>query len=343
MNVGIVGLGKMGLLHAGILNTFSNVKLTTIAEKETMIAKFIKNSLPQITVYNDYKEMIESENLDLVYITTPISLHFPIALLCIKNKINLFLEKPLTKNQNEAEILCSKLKGTHIIHCVGFNRRFLDTFSYTKKLLQNNILGEIKSVKGTMFMSNIFSKSKGWRLSKNMSGGGVLLDFGSHLVDLFQWYCGPIRKVDGQIKSIYSKEVEDEAHMELEFENAVHGTLDTSWSVKGYRIAEINLELEGNNGIIKVNENYVKIHLKKPVNGFHKKETLIYKQSLNSGISFDIGGPEFTKEDEHVVNCVSTKTQSMINIFEASKTQSAIEAMYKSAYNKSSQLVKYVQ
>jgi len=343
MKVGIIGLGKMGLLHAGILNTFSNVQLTSIAEKETMVTKFVKNSLPQVTVYNDYKEMLESENLDLVYITTPISLHFPIALLCIKNKINFFVEKPLTKNLNEAEILCSKLKGLQIIHCVGYNRRFIDTFSYTKKLLENNILGEIKSVKGNMYMSNIFSKSKGWRLSKKMSGGGVLLDFGSHLVDLLLWYCGSIRKVEGEIKSIYSKEVEDEAHMELEFENAIHGSLDTSWSIKGYRLAEINLELHGKNGILKVNEDYIKIQLKKPVNGFHENETLIYKQSLNTGASFDIGGPEFTKEDEHVVNCVTMKKQTMLNIFEASRTQSVIDAMYKSAYNKSSQTVKYVQ
>jgi len=93
MNVGIVGLGKMGLLHASILNSLDGVKLTTVAENDKLISNYIKNSISSVNIYNDYKKMINSEDLDLVYITTPIDTHVPIALQCIENKINFFLEK----------------------------------------------------------------------------------------------------------------------------------------------------------------------------------------------------------------------------------------------------------
>src|SRR5215831_16702196 len=86
LNVGIVGLGKMGLLHTGILNSVDNVKIIAISEKEKLIAKYLKNSLPYVKVYEDYERMLETEILDLVYITTPIASHFPIMSSCIKNK-----------------------------------------------------------------------------------------------------------------------------------------------------------------------------------------------------------------------------------------------------------------
>lgn len=331
MNVGIVGLGKMGLLHAGILNSLPDVKITAITEKESLIANYVRNSMSSVNVYDDYLNMINSEELDLIYITTPISSHFLIAQDCIENKINFFIEKPLTRNLEESKILCKKLKDVDLVHSVGYNRRFIDTFSKVKSLLDSEILGEVSEVKSSMYVSNVFSRSKGWRSKKEVSGGGVLLDFGSHLVDLLLWYFGHIKKVSGNIKSVYSKEVEDFAHMEMEFSNNIRGELDTSWSIRGYRIPEINLEITGNNGVIKVNEDFIKIDLKKPNTEFTNPSITIYKQSLNRGVIIDLGGPDYTKEDLHMVDCIKNKQQSIVNVFEASKTQSVIDSMYEAA------------
>lgn len=321
----------MGLLHAGILNSLEDVKITSVTEKESIIASYIKNSLPGINVYDDYEKMLDYENLDLVYITTPISSHLPIALSCIKNKVNFFIEKPLTINLEEAWKICSLLKNSNLIHSVGYNRRFIDTFSKVKYFLDANVLGDIINIKSSMYVSNIFSKSSGWRSKKNQSGGGVLLDLGSHLVDLLLWYFGPIKSVSGEIKSIYSSEVEDFAHMNIEFSNKITGDLKTSWSIKGFRLPEINLEIIGTNGYLQVSEDFIKIDLKEQVKELENKSTIIYKQSLNNGVPIDIGGPEYTREDIHMVDCVKQKKQCLVNVFEASKTQSVIESMYRAA------------
>jgi len=293
MNVGIVGLGKMGLVHAGILNSLDGVKLTTVAENDKLISNYIKKSISSVNIYNDYKKMINSEDLDLVYITTPIATHVPIALQCIENKINFFLEKPVSRNLQETRNLCEKLKNYEIINAVGYNRRFVDTFAKVKSLLDSKILGDINTVKSSMYGSDILSKSSGWRLKKKISGGGVLLDFGSHLVDLLVWYFGIIRKVSGKTGSIYSKEVEDEAKMELEFDNGIVGKLETSWSVKGYRLPEINIEVIGNNGKLTVSQDFIKVSLKSSVPELEKNEMTIFKQTLNTGVPIDIGGPDF--------------------------------------------------
>ncbi len=341
MNVGLVGLGKMGILHAGVLNTLNNVKIISVAETESLLTKNFKKILPEINVYQNIDNMLDSEDLDLVYITTPVISHLPLSLSCIKKETNFFVEKPLTRNLEEAKNICFELKNSDIIHSVGYNLRFTDTFSKTKNLLEQKILGDILNVNSTMYVSNIFSKPTGWRFKKKQSGGGVLLELGCHLVDLLLWYFGPISKLTGKTKSVYS-EVEDFGNADLEFENGIQGNLDTSWSKEGYSIPEANIEIIGSNGKLRVNQDFIDIKLKNPVSTFPNTEKRIYKQELDKGVSFDVAGPDYTKEDTHVVNCVFEKKHPLIDAFEASKTQSVIEAIYESDKKNQRVEVEYV-
>ena len=341
MNVGIVGLGKMGLLHAGVLNTLDDVQIVSVAEKDSLVTKHLKSVLPEINVYKDLEHMLDTENLDLVYITTPVSSHLPLTLTSIKKGINFFIEKPLTRNLDESKQICSELKNYNLIHSVGYNVRFLETFSNVKSLLDENVLGDIINVNSTMYVSNIFSKPSGWRFKKKISGGGVLLELGCHLVDLLLWYFGNITTVNGKTKTIYS-EVEDFAHAEFEFENGIKGELDTSWSKEGYTIPEINLEIKGTNGILKVNQDYIEMKFKNPVKKYKQSEVKIYKQELEKGVSFDVAGIDYTKEDIHLVDCVKNKKQTLVNVFEASKTQSVMQAIYNSDSEKRSLPVDYI-
>jgi predicted dehydrogenase len=343
LNAGIVGLGKMGLLHAGIMNSLDGVKITAIAEKEKVLVKYVKESLPDVHVYEDFNEMFDSGTLDVAFITTPVSSHFPIAQSCIHHGIHFFMEKPLCKNIEEARKLCEELKSLpQIIHSVGFNRRFIDTFARAKSILETGILGHISSVNSTMYVSNIFSNGTGWRSNKNMSGGGVLLDLGSHVIDLLLWYFGPIdRVISSQLRSIYSTEVDDAAHALFTFASGVQGEIDTSWSVPGYRLPELNIIVKGSNGRLRVNEDFIEMDIVEPSSQFQQTKLKLYKQSLGSGVPIDLGGSEYTKEDVHVVNCIREKRQTLVNAYQAAHTQSAIEAMYDSGKANSSTRVEY--
>ena len=333
----------MGLLHAGILNSLADTEVTAIAEKEKIIAKYVSESLPNVHVYEDSNEMFESEDLDLAVITTPVSSHFSIAQACINNGINFFIEKPLCKNSVEARKLCESLRNhPNLIHSVGYNRRFIDTFSKAKELLNNEILGDISFVKSTMYVSNIFSQGTGWRSNKNISGGGVLLDLGSHVIDLLMWYFGSIdRIVSGQVRSVYSSDLDDFAHAAVKFSSGIDGEIDTSWSVHGYRIPELNVEISGTNGKMRINEDFIRIELLKPVPSLNDCNTTIYKQSINRGVPIDLGGPEYTRENIHLVDCIRAQKQSQVNVFEAANTQSVVDSIYDAAKGNGSGRVEY--
>ena len=342
MNVAVIGLGKMGVLHTGILSSINDVTIKAVAEKEGMLKNFVKTMLPKLNVYDDYEKMLSEENLDLVYITTPVKYHVPIALSCAKKNINFFMEKPLATNLTDCKQLCNELKNKKITTAVGYSKRFWETFSKAKELLDSNILGDIIYVKSSMYISQLFTKGKGWRFTKEQSGGGVLLDSGVHVVDLLLWYFGKIKSVSGTVKSYYSSEVEDFAHASLEFENGAKGYIDTSWSVKGCRVPEINIEVHGSNGTMIVNDDNVRFGLENGLGKYSKGTNVMYKQELFHGSVIDIGGLDFTKEDLHVIECAKEKKQTIFNVFEASKTQSVVEAIYNSASENKTKQVEYI-
>jgi predicted dehydrogenase len=262
--------------------------------------------------------------------------------MCIKNNVNFFVEKPLAGNLEECKQLCSNLKGTDLVHAVGYSKRFLDTFVKGKELLDSNMLGELVYVKSSMYVSQLFSSGKGWRYKKTESNGGVLLEFASHLVDLLLWYFGSIKYVATMVKSYYSKEVEDFAHSAIEFETGLKGYLDTSWSIRNHRLPEIMIEIHGTNGMMILNDDFVRVKLDETDGNFPAGDTTIYKQALSSGTLIDIAGPEYTKEDIHVVDCARTKKQTMINSFDASRAQSVIDSMYSSSTAYAFRKVDYV-
>ena len=342
MDVGVVGMGKMGVLHTGILNCIDGVNITSVTEREGLIKKNLNMMLPNANIYDDYEKMISNEKLDLVYITTPARFHVPIASSCINKNINFFIEKPLSANIEECRELCNRLKGKTLVHGVGYSKRFWDTFAKGKEIICSKILGDLIYVKSSMYISQLFRKGMGWRFDKKESGGGVLLDSGAHLIDLLIWYFGPMRSVTGMVKKYYSAEVEDFAHANFEFNDGVKGFTDTSCSVRGYRVPEISIEVHGSNGMMIVNDDSVKFRLDSPKGSYPDGSTVIYKQELFKGSVIDIGGQDFTKEDIHMVNCTKQNKQTVFNVFEASKTQSAIDAIYKSSIENKTKEVIYV-
>ncbi|MBE9595071.1 MAG: hypothetical protein IMF19_16520, partial [Proteobacteria bacterium] len=139
-------------------------------------------------------------------------------------------------------------------------------------------------------------------------------------------FFGDVSLVEGNIKSYYSRDVEDFVHSYLLFESGVEGYLDTSWSVRNYRLPEIKVEVQGENGMLVATDDYVKIYLDR-----ESSWTTYYKQDLYKGVDFDLGGPEYTLEDKHLIESIRNKRKTEIDVFDGFKVQKVIEAIYKSA------------
>ena len=186
LKVGVVGLGKMGLLHASLLSVLPNVQLSALCDKSWLMRKLAKNTLkgPLVT---DKLEDFSKLNLDVVYVTTPIPSHYSIVKeICNQNVAqNLFVEKTLSGSYAQSEELCNLASALRGRTMVGYMKRFSVTFRKAKELLDQGVLGSVRSFDAYAYSSDFFGVK---RDSVSSGRGGVLEDLGSHVSDLALWF-----------------------------------------------------------------------------------------------------------------------------------------------------------
>lgn len=329
INVAVIGMGKMGILHTGILNSFGDVEVKVLVDTQDTVLDFIKAGLPSVKIYKNYTDALNYEDVDLVYITTPNSLHTKIALECVQREIPFFVEKPLGTSVDDCLPLIKSFERKQLINMIGYSKRYIDTFRKGKQLISSERLGDLIYFSSYIYVSQLFKPGKGWRYKWGSSGGGVLNTLATHLVDLLLWYFGDISSLEGNIMNYYSKNVDDFVHAYMNFDSGLSGYMDASWSVRNYRIPEIKLQVECERGMLIITDDYVKIFTDDTSNW-----KTYYKQDLFKGVEFDLGGPEYTREDRHMIDCVRNNTNTDIDIFEGFKVQNIIETIYKSASSK---------
>lgn len=331
LRVGIVGLGKMGLLHAAIFNCLPGTRVIGAAESHGVPRGFLAGLKPSIRIFPELKEMLEGVSPDAVVIATPVGDHVPAALDCLERGIPFFMEKPLAASLDQASQLLRAIAQRPVPHMIGFMTRFVDSFQKAKEILQADSLGRLHRVTGTVYSSQCFTRGIGWRYDRSRAGGGALLSQGSHLLDLLTWYFGPVASVNAQMISPYSSEVEDMAHLVCEFRSGLRAWVDCSWSVRFRRTVEMTVEVLGENGSLVVTDDAVHLFLDRPRGGWPKGRTLLQAPDLYRSVPIDIGGPPYTREDEAFVQGLRSDARIEPDVFQAFHVQQIVDAAYASA------------
>lgn len=296
LRVAVVGLGKMGLLHASIISFLPDAELVAFCEKNSMIRRFLKGTLNRVRVVDDVRKL-SGLDLDAVYVTTPITSHFPIIKEVFSEKIasNIFVEKTLASSFNEAKELCELARKLGDVNMVGYQRRFSVTYRKAKKLLDQRVIGKPISFNVYAFSSDFLgseadSKAHAARI-------GALRDLGCHAIDVALWFFG-----DMQIKSVEFKNSDGGSGGRISFEcttsNGLKGKFDVSQSMKNYRMPEVGFFINGSLGTIEVTDDKVDLKLK------DGKTFRWYRHNLNDNVAFLLGTPEYFREDEHFIKSV---------------------------------------
>ena len=328
LKVGVIGTGKMGFLHAGVFNTLEESILSAVSEKKKIIISGLKKYLPNVNIYQNYEEMLEKEDLDIVVVTTPVFLHKKMIEDSMKHNLNIFVEKPMAIGGNDCRLILSKPYEKRTM--VGYCRRFMGTYNFVKKIIKNSTLGNVNYFHSQLFVGWVFNQGKGWMFNPETSGGGVIMDLGSHAIDLFHYLFGDIKTVHAFGGPIFNKEVEDYASVNIRFKNVPMGSLQVSWSIRNYRLPEFKIEIHLDKGIITVTEKYVNIYSEKETDFIKKGWNTYYKQNLTKDIPIDLGGPEYTLEDLHFLNCILENNTTLCDFKEAAKTNFVIDKIYSS-------------
>ncbi|MBI3953791.1 MAG: Gfo/Idh/MocA family oxidoreductase [Chloroflexi bacterium] len=331
LQVGVVGLGKMGLLHAAIFNSLPGSRVVAAAEPARLPREALSMFNPAIRMFPSLEEMLDGAALHAVVIATPVADHVPSAQLCVERGVPFLMEKPLATSAAQADGLIEALAARKLPHMVGFMTRFVDSFAKGKEIIDSNCLGRLQRVTGTIQVSQLFRRGRGWRYDRVVAGGGVLLSQGSHLLDLLTWYCGPVARVNGEALAVYSPDIEDFAHVMLEFRSGLRGWLDSSWSVRFKRTVETTLDVLGDNGALVVTDDSVRLFLDQAAGGWPEGRTALRATDLYRGVPVDVGGPQYTREDQVFLRALRNHTPAEPAVQQALHVQRIVDAAYASS------------
>lgn len=194
LNVAIIGFGLSGrYLQAPFFEANPNFNLSTIVS----VHQKPKEYYPNVKVVKSIGEVLADETIDLVSICSPNETHFAYTKLALQAGKHVLVEKPFTATSKEAAELISLSKAQNKILTVFQNRRFDSDFLTVKKLIEENILGEILNFEIHFNRFKPELNPKKWK-ETNTATSGVLYDLGAHILDQTIVLFGAPKNVWGQ-------------------------------------------------------------------------------------------------------------------------------------------------
>jgi predicted dehydrogenase len=215
MRFGIIGCGLIGRKRASSIASKKKNRLIAAADLEIRKAEALCVEFGGKAV-TDVAEVINSETEIIVVSTTHDQLA-SLALMAVKAGKHVLLEKPGARNAEELELIAIEAEKRGLKVKVGFNHRFHPAIWQAKKLVNQGEIGQLIFVRGRYGHGGRIGYEKEWRFNKKISGGGELLDQGSHLIDLARWFLGEFTTLHGILPRYYwPGEVEDNCFLALQ-------------------------------------------------------------------------------------------------------------------------------
>jgi len=227
IKVGIVGYGYMGKIRKKIVEEHPQLKLAGIFDVDNKLIK--SDSSVKCKIFKSYKELINSE-IDLVFVCTPNAFSPEVVISSINNNKHVFCEKPPGRTLSDIKDMIKAEKNHSKVKLMfGFNHRYHPGILEAKAIIDSGKLGKILFLKGTYGKSGGKNYLMSWRNNKEISGGGILLDQGIHMLDLFRYFCGDFSDVKGFLsKMFWDTDVEDNAFVTLKNDNGQIAILHSS-------------------------------------------------------------------------------------------------------------------
>lgn len=327
IKVGVVGLGKMGLLHLSVLSAIKGVEIVALIDTNKQLFSTVKSMGINGDYFSDIDEAIKQKKMDVLFVLTPTFTHIKLLMKAVKKGINVFVEKPLALNEEEINKLDADLKKYKVKVGVGYTLIYKRTINKVKEIIESKKYGDIVEFNASYEHGEVLGKKKGWMFEKSKSGGGVLMNPGPHLFAVVNYLFGKPNKINGTIKSIYSTDLDDEANLDLFF-NKFTGKMFLSWSVKGQNILKLNIVIKFKNGILETNGKRIKIIANGKEIAMEEKD--IPPVLLNSfDINPEANGEAYYVEDKMFIESIRNGKLFPSNFKFALDTESLIHEIYK--------------
>jgi predicted dehydrogenase len=233
INWGIIGCGNVTELKSGpAFKKVADSDLIAVMRRDAVKAADYASRHLVSKWYSDADKMMAEAGVNAIYIATPPSSHLEYALAALEKGFNVYVEKPVTRNADEARAMAAAVKQSNAKLTVAHYRRAVPMFLMVKDLLDKQKIGEVRTVQIRMWQSRkpklIAESEANWRVLPEFSGGGYFHDLAPHQLDLMLYYFGEPEKYHGfSVNQSASTPADDHVCGQIQFKNKV--VVNGSW------------------------------------------------------------------------------------------------------------------
>ena len=240
MNVAIIGAGLIGKKRALALP--KGIKLSVVCDVEKSRADAFAKEFSCRGEY-DWKKVVEDISIDALFICTPNKFASIVAQAAILKGKHVLIEKPGAKSPADFKDILNAYKKKKTVVMFGYNHRFHGAMEKAKKLIDSKKYGPVLFIRAKYGHGARLGYEKEWRFDKDISGGGHLMDQGTHLIDLDNFFAGETPYATGRTKTLFWKtKLEDSAFLILEKKGFIANLTTTCLEWKNVFSFEIMLE-----------------------------------------------------------------------------------------------------
>lgn len=270
LGIGLIGTGFMGRAHAlafgsanAALELPARIHLAALADADSARAEQCAQAWGFDRSHADWQQLIDDPRVQIVAITTPNHLHFPMAMAAIAAGKAVYCEKPLAVSLAQADEMRRSAKAAGVVTQVGYNYQYNPMIGLAREMIEAGELGDIVSFQGEFSEDFMGSATSPWSWRCEAAhAGGALADLGSHLLAMARYLLGDIEAVCADANTVHRQRpaspgsnemraiaVDDQTHALLRFASGARGTFSSSWLKHGYK-NHLSFEISGTQGTL---------------------------------------------------------------------------------------------
>lgn len=226
---GLIGCGDIARKRiAPALRNLDQCELLAVTRANYALAESFAKEFGAKRWYKNWQDLIMDEEIDAIYIATPVYLHAEQAIAAAKAGKHVLCEKPMAVHATDCDRMIETCEKHDVTLGVAYYRHFYPVIKRVKEIVSSGEIGEpvIVEIHAFEWFDRKPDEPRYWLLEKKLSGGGPMMDFGCHRIEVLQHLFGAVKEMQSQIFNVHFKrEVEDTAYTSLFFENHTHAII----------------------------------------------------------------------------------------------------------------------
>jgi predicted dehydrogenase len=249
----LIGCGDIARKRvAPALRDLPECDFVAVSRRSAELAESFAKEFGARKWYQDWPELLRDDEIEAVYIATPVRLHAPQAIAAAEAGKHVLCEKPLALNVHECDSILAACRSNKVKLGVAYYRRFYPLIERIKSLIAAGEIGVpvVAQINAFEWFNPAPEHPRAWLLDRQESGGGPMFDFGCHRLEVLLNLLGPINEVKAVTRNaVFTREVEDTAIALLEFARGTSGVLTVTHAAQE---AQDTLDIFGSRGSIHV-------------------------------------------------------------------------------------------